>query len=119
MLQMRILELTERARVMGAASLFQALPLPVSVGSIRVLKMEKPTCPFTLSLAHRAWAHEERLLAAFQTLAAPKPWIYWFVWVASTVQVPAQAGQIVPDVNANSRNKDLKNPFESIMPVPL
>ena len=31
------------------------------------------------------------MLAAFQALAAPKPRMIWFVWVESTVQVPAQA----------------------------
>ena len=91
MLQIRILELMDLARVMGAASLFQAAPLPVSVGSIRVLRIENPTWPFTLSSAQRVWAQEVRLLAAFQTLAAPNPRIDWLVWVASTVQVPAQA----------------------------
>ena len=59
------------ARVMGAASLFHALPLPVSVGSMRVLRIEKPTCPLVLSTAQRVWAQGARLPTAFQTLAAP------------------------------------------------
>ena len=105
---MRILGLTDLARVMGPASLFQAVPLPVSVGSMRVRSMESPTWPFTLSMAQRVWAAADKFPTAFQALAAPKPRMYWFVWVASTVQDPAQAWE--PLRNA-SRSENFKTFF--------
>jgi hypothetical protein len=72
---------------------------------MRVLNMEKPTCPFVLSTAQRVWAQGESSLALFQTLAAPKPRMYWFVCVASTVQVPAITGRTGQNI-ATARNDE-------------
>ena len=54
--QMVMLGLTDLARVMGPASEFQAEPLPVSVGSMRVRIRESPAWPLVLSTAQRVEA---------------------------------------------------------------
>jgi hypothetical protein len=58
------------------------------VGSILALSEVSPIWPFTLSSAKNWVPNPSTLL---QALDAPIQWMYWYVVVALTVQVPAQA----------------------------
>lgn len=101
--QQMTLGLADTAAVNLLNSSFQALPLPVSLGSMRIRIDESPICPFTLSMAKSACALPPA--NPYQALEAPMQRINWFVWVASTEQVAAQALQAVSTVKIKAQTK--------------
>jgi hypothetical protein len=88
------------------------------VGSILALSEESPRWPFTLSSANKAVPMLPMLL---QALDAPIQWMYWFVIVASTVQVPAYMTGTTSD---KSKNKNrliffiFHSPFKFFIFIP-